>query len=337
MCYSAQVVGDFRKYERYGGRLDLAAYVKVFWSRGKEGDFHKVVPMAVRTAFDNPQNDQELEIHNAVLQAYRDVDLVLEQKIGKATEKLLDAKARLAKKWSKTAEKDKLSAHNAISDLQAQKAELGVHAANDGWTRIWPGHYTPVMIRDPETGQRVVAPMRYRARPLGFTLQDEKDKPGCYNARKSSLRTVWRGIFGVSHGVILASRFYESVKRNDFEHRALAPGESPRKIEIVFSPEPAQDMFLACIWRYVVPEDPTEAPFYGVAAITRDPPPEVSYAGHDRCVIPIRPENIDAWLNPDPKNLKVMMAILDDPIDAVYQAELVPKKGDQESQSSEIR
>ena len=48
------------------------------------------------------------------------------------------------------------------------------------------------------------------------------------------------------------------------------------------------------------------------AAITDEPPPEVAAAGHDRCIIPIRPENIDAWLNPDPKNLDAMYAILDD-------------------------
>lgn len=31
-----------------------------------------------------------------------------------------------------------------------------------------------------------------------------------------------------------------------------------------------------------------------------------------RCIIPIRPENIDAWLNPDPSDLAVSYAILDD-------------------------
>jgi putative SOS response-associated peptidase YedK len=41
-------------------------------------------------------------------------------------------------------------------------------------------------------------------------------------------------------------------------------------------------------------------------------PAEVSSAGHDRCIIPIKPENIDAWLNPDPKNLAAQYAILDD-------------------------
>lgn len=35
-------------------------------------------------------------------------------------------------------------------------------------------------------------------------------------------------------------------------------------------------------------------------------------AGHDRCIIPVRPENVDAWLNPDPSNPAAQYAILDD-------------------------
>jgi hypothetical protein len=38
----------------------------------------------------------------------------------------------------------------------------------------------------------------------------------------------------------------------------------------------------------------------------------VGLAVHDRCIIPIREENIGAWLNPDPKNLDAMQAILED-------------------------
>jgi hypothetical protein len=35
-------------------------------------------------------------------------------------------------------------------------------------------------------------------------------------------------------------------------------------------------------------------------------------AGHDCYVIPIGPENIDAWLSPDPAHLAAQYAILDD-------------------------
>ena len=43
-----------------------------------------------------------------------------------------------------------------------------------------------------------------------------------------------------------------------------------------------------------------------------EPPPQVAAADHDRCIIPIKEENIEAWLNPDPKNLGAMQVILED-------------------------
>jgi putative SOS response-associated peptidase YedK len=95
-------------------------------------------------------------------------------------------------------------------------------------------------------------------------------------------------------------------------------------VELEFRPEPEQDMLLACLWRYVEATD-DEPAFYSVAAITRNPPPEVLAAGHDRCVIPIKPENLEAWLDPQPGRLADMMAILEAPIDAYFEHELVER------------
>lgn len=49
------------------------------------------------------------------------------------------------------------------------------------------------------------------------------------------------------------------------------------------------------------------------AAITDEPEPEIAAAGHDRTIINIKPEHIEAWLNPDPNNLEAALyAIFDD-------------------------
>jgi hypothetical protein len=48
------------------------------------------------------------------------------------------------------------------------------------------------------------------------------------------------------------------------------------------------------------------------AAFTDEPPPEIAAAGHDRCIIPIKPENVDTWLQPKRSNLAAQHAILDD-------------------------
>jgi putative SOS response-associated peptidase YedK len=69
-------------------------------------------------------------------------------------------------------------------------------------------------------------------------------------------------------------------------------------------------MLIACLWsRWSGKDEPDLLSF---AAITDEPPPEVAAAGHDRCIIPIKPEHIDAWLNPDPNDLGALYAILDD-------------------------
>ena len=68
-------------------------------------------------------------------------------------------------------------------------------------------------------------------------------------------------------------------------------------------------MLVACLWSHW--QEPGEPDLLSFAAITDEPPAEVAAAGHDRCIIPIKPENMDAWLNPDPKNLATQYAILD--------------------------
>ncbi|TXI24196.1 MAG: hypothetical protein E6Q67_02975 [Roseateles sp.] len=48
------------------------------------------------------------------------------------------------------------------------------------------------------------------------------------------------------------------------------------------------------------------------AVIKDEPPPEVSAAGHDRSVVPIKASAIDAWLRPGRGDLAARCAILDD-------------------------
>jgi putative SOS response-associated peptidase YedK len=114
--------------------------------------------------------------------------------------------------------------------------------------------------------------------------------------------------------------FYENVSRARMEGRTLAEGEKDENVVLEFRPGNGQQMLVACLWsRWAAPGAPDLLSF---AAITDEPPPEVAAAGHDRCIIPIKEEHVDAWLNPDPAELAKQYAILDDRDRPYYEHQL---------------
>jgi putative SOS response-associated peptidase YedK len=160
-----------------------------------------------------------------------------------------------------------------------------------------------------ENGSRVIKPMRYGCRPAGKPAFYEVKYPGTYNARRDNLQGFWKQQFGHTHGLIVAQAFFENVNRHRVEGRELASSEAPENWVLEFRPRPSQEILIACLWpRWTAPG---EADLLSFAAITDEPPSEVSAAGHDRCIVPIKPENIDAWLNPAARGVNDLFAILD--------------------------
>lgn len=111
-----------------------------------------------------------------------------------------------------------------------------------------------------------------------------------------------------------------SSEKVKVEGRELQDGEEEENVVLEFDPSPPQDMLVACLWsRWTAPGEPDLLSF---AAITDEPPPEIAAAGHDRCIIPIKPENVDEWLNPNPHNLQRQYEILDDRAQPYYEHRL---------------
>ena len=168
--------------------------------------------------------------------------------------------------------------------------------------RIFPDWYAPLLVED--NGTRVVRPMRYHCRPAGKAASIDHMRngqvSGTYNARRDNLTRFWRHQFAHTQGLMVASVFYENV--DDGQGGSM---------ELQFSPRTGEDMLIACLWSHW--RDPAgQAPdLLSFAAITDAPEPEVAAAGHDRTVINLKPEHVDAWLVPG-GNAAAMQAILDD-------------------------
>lgn len=307
MCYSAQVWADYRRYIRqFGAELDIKEFFDLFWRRS--GDSKIKVPKAMEADFAEPKNEAEEQIKAAIDAYAAEQTVKLEQDLFKQRKRLADAERTLQTKTTKAASESKRIAADKIEWARGKLSDLQRTELEDRDSRIFPGHYAPVMVM--ENGRRVIKPMRYQCRPAGKPIFYDSKFPGTYNARRDNLEGFWKDLFGYTHGIAVVNAFYENVNRHRVEGRELGADEAVENMVLEFKPRPIQDMLVACLWsRWSGTGEPDLLSF---AAITDDPPAEVSAAGHDRCIIPIQPEHVEAWLNPDPKNLAAQYAILDD-------------------------
>jgi len=300
MCYSAQILAQYDRYCRaFGARLDLPSFVELFW--GRLEDARIKIPKALEDDFVHPQNDQERQIKEAIDQYRTQQAYKLEQELFKQRKRLADSERTLLSKTTKSALEGKRIATSKIEWALSKLADMRRTDAKEIDSRIYPGYYAPVMVM--ENGERVIKPMRYQCRPAGKPAFYDTKYPGTYNARRDNLEGFWKGQFGFTHGLMLVNAFYEHVTQ------PTSTGETQNVI-LEFKPRPVQDMLVACLWSKWTGEG--EPDLYSFAAITDEPPEEIAAAGHDRCTIPIKPKNIDAWLNPNPAKLADLYAMLDD-------------------------
>jgi putative SOS response-associated peptidase YedK len=321
MCYSAEAWSDFHRFiKEFGAILSIRHFVKLFGDRGKDKKIK--IPKAMADGFAHPKTDDECEV-KAFIDAFdAEQTTALEQELFKQKKRLADAERVLAgPKPTKKVAEDQRIASNKIPDIQGKLADLHRTEPKARDSRIFPDSYASVMVM--QDGKKVVMPMRYHCRPEGLSASIDRTKDGkvsgTYNARRDNLERFWRNQFGHTHAVMVVNAFYENVARHTMEHRELAPGEKEENVVLKFNPEPPQDMLIACLYSHWT--GPGEE-LWSFAAITDEPPPEVAAAGHDRCIIQIKPENVDAWLNPDPANLAALYAILDDRPQAFYEHRL---------------
>ncbi|MEO6365185.1 MAG: SOS response-associated peptidase family protein [Luteimonas sp.] len=307
MCYSAQVHAGFARYvRRFGATIDFATYVKLYIDR--DGGSKVKIPKAMDAAFVEPQTPEQRQV-KALIDAFNQQEATrLEAELFKQRKRLADAERTLQVKTTKAATESRRIATDKIGWTMRKLGDLRRTTPEDRDSRIFPGHYAPVMVW--EDGRRVVKAMRYQCRPCGKPALYDVKFPGTYNARRDNLRGFWKEQFGTSHGVMVVSAFYENVSRHAMEGRELADREKEENVVLEFRPNPPQDMLVACLWSHW--QAPGAPELLSFAAITDEPPPEIAAAGHDRVIIQIKEDHLDAWLNPQPGNLDALDAILAD-------------------------
>jgi putative SOS response-associated peptidase YedK len=305
MCYSAQIQADHERFlRRYGAVLSLRDFVKIYWERNDNPKLK--LPRALDAMLVGAPGDELRELRALVEQFNAAESTRLEQALFKQRRRLADAQRALATRATQAAAESQRIAADKIDRALERLASLRrpVPDVEDG--RIFPGWFAPVMVM--EQGRRVIKPMRYQCRPAGKPASYDARYPGTYNARRDNLEGFWKNLFGRTHALMLTRRFYENVRRD------------ARNVVLEFEPRTGEDMLVACLWsRWVGPDGEALLSF---AAITDEPPPEIAAAGHDRCIVPIKAENIDAWLNPDPTDLAASRAILEDRARPYYEHRL---------------
>lgn len=298
MCYSAKVVASWKEFERlFGARVNLKDYVEMYVRRQEAKAIKS--PKAMDASMASLPGAEGDQIRAAIAGFEQAEAARLEQLLFAQRKRLADAERTLASKTTKKAQEDQRIATDKIAWARSKLEDLRRTAAEDRDRRIYPGMYAPVMVV--ENGQRVIKPMRYQCRPCGKPAFYDRKFPGTYNARRDNLEGFWGDVFGQHHGIMVANTFYENVEGEDGQNQVLA-----------FTPRTGEPMLVACLWSRWIDPKGQEPDLLSFAAITDEPEPEVAAAGHDRTIINIKPEHLDAWLSPTPGDIQALYEIFDD-------------------------
>lgn len=330
MCYSAQLIQDHREYLRQfpNATLDIAEFAKLVRARNlgdpikrsgaKRAAGSLTLTKAMEHSFIASDRPEDAEVA-ALMRSYEDRRVAeINAEIEFQEKRLAKAIASLEVKETKAARDSLRIAPNTISKLKLKLADAEREELIPRDSRVFAKGYAPVLVMI--AGQMKILPMRYLLRPHGVDESWDKDRSGCYNARRDSLTTVWRTQLGVTHGVVMMERFYENVWFHNYELRDLRPDEQPANAIVEFRPGDDQTMFVACLWSHW---QSAGDDLYSFAIITDEPPPEVSAVGHDRCPIQIRRDAVMDWLDTEGKSKTELLAVLDARTGVTYEHRLV--------------
>lgn len=306
MCYSAKVEQNIRDLARvFSATMDYSEVERLMMER--------LAGRPIRLArgfewnFSTPQTAEERRIKE-LDDEYRAKKVAeFEQELFKQKRRLGDAQRKLKVKETKAALNDQRVATSKIDASLERVALLTGTQPHEDDHRIFPLTYAPIILK--RDGQNVITLARYHLRQKGKPAFTDQKVPGLYNARRDNLDRFWRGEFGHTHALMVVDSFYENVERDG------------KNVVLHFMPRPRYQMLVACL--YAEWSDPKDGRLLSFAAVTDEPPAEIKAAGHDRCIINLRQENVEAWLTPVGRSDEELQAILSDRQTPYYEHEVM--------------
>jgi putative SOS response-associated peptidase YedK len=305
MCYSAKVEQDIRDLARhFAATLDYSEVERLMMER--------LAGRPIRLArgfewnFTHPQSAEERRIQQLDAEYRSKKTTDNEQEVFKQKKRLADAERKLKVKETKAALNERRIATSKIEASLERIALLTGTQPHEDDNRIFPMTYAPIILK--RDGRNVITLARYHLRQKGKPAFTDQKFPGLYNARRDNLERFWRSEFGRTHALMVVDSFYENVERNH------------KNVVLHFTPRPAYQMLVACL--YADWSDPQEGRLLSFAAVTDEPPPEIKAAGHDRCIINLREENVEAWLTPQGRSDEELQKLLSDRQTPYYEHEV---------------
>jgi putative SOS response-associated peptidase YedK len=293
-----------------GAEMDIDQFVEIFGARVSDSSIR--IPRAVERWFDEPKTDGERRIKAFIDQFTAAETTKLEREVFAQKKRLADAERTLASKPTKAAAESKRIATDKIDKAITRLDRLKAVKPHPAEARIFPLNFAPIVMQVGD--RRLIRLARYHCRKPGEQAFIDRKLPGLYNARRDSLGKYWKDLFGASHAVMLVDSFFENVDRQG------------KNQVLHFIPKPAGTMLIACLyaeWKDPQDKDNSGAPLLSFAAITDEPPAEVAAAGHDRMIINLKPEHLDAWLKPQGRSLEELQTILGDRQTPYYEHEVM--------------
>ena len=298
---------DLAAYLReYDAVLDTDMFEYLFWERVRNPNASIRFPLAIDRYFMDARSDAERKV-KAAIDAYRAIKIPEWQlEVFKQRKRYADAERALRVKHTKKAEADLQVSARKIEQIKGWLDAVKATEDRPGDSVVYPMTYGPVLVE--ADSRRLLTAMRYHCRLAGKPASIDRQLPGLYNARKTSLEDWWSPVFGARHALFVIRGFRENVKRHDMEHRQLAPGEKAENVVLQFRPRDGRDMLVPCVWDHWQQGAESLKSF---ALITDEPPEEVAASGHDRCPINLAKSAAEAWLKPHRASRTELLGLLE--------------------------